>query len=206
MAHIPDGVLTAPVLIAGALASAGLVAVALRRLDYDRLPQAAVLAAGFFVSSLIQVPFGVTSVHLLLNGLMGLLLGWTAVPALLVALTLQTVFFGYGGALVLGVNTFNMALPALICALLLSPRLGQATGRQVFWIGALAGLLGVLLSGALVALSLAASGEAFLPAAWAILFAYVPLALVEALITGTVVAFLQRVEPGLLGVAEATHD
>ena len=102
LAHIPDGVLTAPVLIAGTLASAGLVAVALRRLDYDRLPQAAVLAAGFFVSSLIQVPFGVTSVHLLLNGLMGLLLGWTAVPALLVALTLQTVFFGYGGALVLG--------------------------------------------------------------------------------------------------------
>ena len=147
MAHIPDGVLTAPVLIAGALASAGLVAVALRRLDYDRLPQAAVLAAGFFVSSLIQVPFGVTSVHLLLNGLMGLLLGWTAVPALLVALTLQTVFFGYGGALVLGVNTFNLALPALICALLLSPWLAKAAGRQVFWIGALAGLLGVLLSG-----------------------------------------------------------
>ncbi len=198
MAHIPDGVLAAPVLIAGALASAGLVAVALGRLDYERLPQAAVLAAGFFVASLIQVPAGPSSVHLLLNGLMGLLLGWTAVPAILVALTLQGVFFGCGGVLVLGVNTLNIALPALVCGLVLTPLLRGATPTRVFRVGALAGLLGVALTGALVALSLAASGEAFQPAAWVILVAYVPLALVDALITGTVVAFLQRVEPGLL--------
>jgi cobalt/nickel transport system permease protein len=222
MAHIPDGVLAAPVLVTGALVSTVLVALALRRLDYERLPQAAVLSAAFFVASLIQVPAGPSSVHLLLNGLMGLLLGWTAVPAILVALVLQAVFFGYGGVLVLGVNTLNMAVPALVCALALTAplakrgRLARSSGltsvlgrtpeRRAFWVGALAGLLGVALTGALVALSLAASGAAFRAAAWVILAAYVPLALVEALVTGTVVAFLQRVEPGLLPQTETTGD
>jgi cobalt/nickel transport system permease protein len=203
MAHIPDGVLAAPVLIGGALISAGLVAVALRRLDYERLPQASVLAAAFFVASLIQVPAGPTSVHLLLNGLMGLLLGWTAVPAILVALVLQAVFFGYGGLVVLGVNTLNMAVPALVCALVLTPLMRRAGPAGFFRVGALAGLLGVALTGTLVALSLGLSGQAFRPAAGVILLAYVPLALVEALITGAVVAFLGRVEPALLRGPEA---
>jgi cobalt/nickel transport system permease protein len=203
MAHIPDGVLAAPVLIGGALISAGLVVVALRRLDYERLPQASVLAAAFFVASLIQVPAGPTSVHLLLNGLMGLLLGWTAVPAILVALVLQAVFFGYGGLVVLGINTLNMAVPALVCALVLTPLMRRARPAGLFRVGALAGLLGVALTGTLVALSLGLSGQAFRPAAGVILVAYVPLALVEALITGAVVAFLGRVEPALLRGPEA---
>jgi cobalt/nickel transport system permease protein len=202
MAHIPDGVLSAPVLITGAIVSASLLAVALRRLDYDHLPQAAVLSAAFFVSSLISVPLGPSSVHLLLNGLMGLLLGWTALPALFVALVLQSAFFGYGGLVVLGVNTMNMAVPALFCALALRPMLRRSGPRAIFWIGAAAGGLGVLLTAVLVALSLAASDKTFLPAAQVLGLTYLPLALVEALITGTLVAFVKRVNPELLPRAE----
>jgi cobalt/nickel transport system permease protein len=198
MAHIPDGVLSAPVLATGALISAGLLAAALRRLDYERIPQAAVLSAAFFVSSLIQIPLGPASVHLLLNGLMGLVLGWTAVPALLVALVLQAAFFGFGGVVVLGVNTLNLALPALVCGLVLRPLMRRVAPRSLFWLGAAAGGLGVLLTAALVATSLVLSGEAFLPAARVLVLAYLPLAMVEGLVTGTVVAFLQRVDPGLL--------
>jgi len=198
MAHIPDGVLSAPVLATGAVVSAGLLAIALRRLDDERLPQAAVLAAAFFVASLINIPLGPSSVHLLLNGLMGLLLGWTAVPALFVALVLQAAFFGFGGVLVLGVNTMNMALPALVCAAALRPMLKRAGPGATFWIGAAAGALGVLLTAALVALSLALSAEPFLAAAKTLLVLYLPLALVEALICGTVVGFLKRVAPEFL--------
>lgn len=198
MAHIPDGVLSAPVLLTGAAASAGLLAVALRRLDYDALPQAAVLAAAFFVSSLISIPLGPSTAHLLLNGLMGLLLGWTAVPALFVALVLQAAFFGYGGVVVLGVNTVNIALPALVCAVALRPLLAGAGPRALFGIGAAAGAGGVLLTAALVAVSLGLSGEPFLPAAKAVVLIYLPLALVEALVTGTVVSFLHRVAPEIL--------
>jgi cobalt/nickel transport system permease protein len=222
VAHIPDGVLSAPVLATGALVSAGLLAVALRHLDEQRLPQAAVLAAAFFVSSLISVPAGPSTVHLLLNGLMGLVLGWNAVPALLVALLLQAAFFGYGGVIVLGVNMMNVALPALLCGLALRPMLRpiaaqsvdtttsaraawSAARRRALAVGAAAGLLGVLLTGLLVAVSLAASGRMFVPAAKVIALTYVPLALVEGLITAVVVAFLVRVEPRVLALGGGRH-
>lgn len=232
MAHIPDGVLSAPVLIGAAAVSAGLLAVALRRLDEHELPRAAVLAAAFFVSSLAAVPLGPSSVHLLLNGLMGLLLGWTAVPALLIALLLQAVFFGHGGLLVLGANLMNLAVPALVCALLLraplqrlaegaahpgsggQPREDAAAGvlsaqprdvRRAFLIGAAAGALGALLTGLLVAGCLTASGEAFWPAARLIALSFVPLALLEAAIAGVVVAFLLRVEPAALRLGAVRH-
>lgn len=205
MAHIPDGVLGAPILLAGALGCAGLLAVAVRRMDYEHLPQAAVLSAAFFVSSLISVPLGPSSVHLLLNGLMGLLLGWTAVPALLVALTLQLVFFGHGGLAALGVNTWNLALPALLCGLVLRPRLARAGPGAVFWIGAAAGALGVLFTGLLVALSLGLGDRAFVPAAQVLVLTFIPLTLVEALITGTVVSFLSRVDPESLRLEGRVH-
>ncbi len=202
MAHIPDGVLSAPVLIGGALVSAGLLTQALRRLDYRRLPQAAVLSAAFFVASLINIPVGPGSVHLLLNGLMGLLLGWTAVPALFVALVLQAAFFGFGGVTVLGVNTLNLALPALVCAWWLRPFLSGSRRGRVVRAGAAAGFLGVFGTALLVAASLALSGQAFLPLAKLLLLAYLPLAVIEALVVASVVGFLHRVEPEVLLLAE----
>lgn len=227
MAHIPDGVLSAPVLVTGALVSTGLLAIALRALRESDLPQAAVLAAAFFVSSLISVPLGLSSVHLLLNGLMGLVLGSAAVPAIFVALLLQALFFGFGGLLVLGVNTMNLALPALVVALLLRPLLRRllllppAQGlndsaaaaedlsppqqRQAFILGAAAGVLGVALTAVMLSGSLLLSGEPFGPAARVIAITFVPLALIEGLVTGIVVAFLLRVEPALLRLREAHH-
>jgi len=205
MAHIPDGVLSAPVLMTGAVVSSGLLALALRRLDYERLPQAAALASAFFVASLIRIPLGPSSVHLLLVGLMGLLLGWTSVPALLVALVLQAAFFGFGGVIVLGANTVNMAVPALLCGAALGPLLRRASSGGVFWVGAAAGAAGVLLTAGLVALSLGLSAEPFIPAAKAISVVYLPLAAVEALVTGIVIAFLHRVAPEFLPHGEGNR-
>ncbi len=98
----------------------------------------------------------------------------------------------------LGVNAFNIALPALICGLLIAPRLQRAEGRVLFVWGALAGALGVLLTGLLVAGSLIASGPEYLPAGQVMLVTYLPLLLVEAMITATVLAFIKRVSPELL--------
>ena len=57
----------------GGLAAAG-VAYALKKMDYDRIPQVAIMSSAFFVASLIHVPSGPASVHLVLNGLTGLVL------------------------------------------------------------------------------------------------------------------------------------
>ncbi|WP_343560842.1 cobalt transporter CbiM [Kiloniella sp. b19] len=111
--HIVDGALSNPVLIGGAVLAAGGLAVGLRQVTPENLPRVGVLSAVFFVASLIHVPLGFSSVHLILNGLLGVVLGWAAFPALFVALVLQAVFFGFGGLTVLGVNALNIAAPAV---------------------------------------------------------------------------------------------
>lgn len=206
MAHIPDGVLSAPVLIGAAAATAVGVAIALKRLEYDRIPQTAVLTAVFFVASLVHIPIGPTSVHPLLSGLMGLVLGWAAVPAILVGLVLQAAFFGFGGITVLGVNTFNIALPALVIAAVIGPLLRTAVSpTRVALLGALAGAVGVVLTAVLVCLSLGFSAPEYRPALTIVLASYAPLAAVEAALTAAAVSLLLRVKPELLSVGEARH-
>lgn len=113
--HISEGVLSPLVLGGGAAASALCLSIGLRRLDWDNLMTVALLASAFFVASLIHVPIGPVSAHLILNGLLGVLLGWASFPAIFVALLLQALLFQFGGLLVIGVNTFTMALPPVIC-------------------------------------------------------------------------------------------
>jgi len=195
--HISEGVLAAPVLIGGAALALAGTAVGLKRLDEHEVPKAAVLTATFFVATLVHVPLGPASIHLVLNGLVGLLLGWACFPAILVALLLQALFFQYGGLTVLGVNTVIMALPALLCFLALSPlvrRRGPISAAAAFLTGALA----ILGAGALAALALALSGEAFIPAAKTLLAAHVPIMVLEGLLTTVIVGFLIKVRPELL--------
>lgn len=196
--------MSAPVLLTGATVTVAALVVALRRLEYEQIPRTALLSAAFFVSSLVTVPVGPSGVHLILNGLMGLVLGWAAVPAIVVALGMHAAFFGFGGLLVLGVNTMNIALPALICSLLLGTLLRRRNVNG-FAIGALAGILGVSLTGVMVALSLCLSDASYTVAAKVILATYVPLLLVEAVVTGAIVAFLWRAAPELLRVTEKTN-
>ena len=159
--HIADGILSGPVLLGGAALAAGGVALGLRKLDYERVPQVAVLSSVFFVSSLIHAPVGPASMHLVLNGLTGVILGWAAFPAILVALFLQAVLFGYGGLTALGVNTLNMALPAVVCYYLFRRPVRRAVSKPaVFGIGAATGMVAIVLSTLMTGLALLASGEA----------------------------------------------
>ena len=61
------------------------------------------------------------------------------------------------------------------------------------------------MSGALVALSLALSDPAYLPAGRVILLTYLPLMLVEAMVTGAALGFIKRVAPELLELNSATR-
>ncbi|HLO77436.1 MAG TPA: cobalt transporter CbiM, partial [Magnetospirillum sp.] len=160
MAHIPDGVVSVPVLVAGAAVTVAGCGYALKRLPTERIPQVAILSAVFFVASLVHFPVGPSSVHLILNGLTGVVLGWASFPAILIALLLQAVLFGFGGVVVLGVNVMNMAVPAVISGLLFNVLHRRADGnhrRSVIAAGFCGGL-GVLLTALAVALSLAESG------------------------------------------------
>jgi cobalt/nickel transport system permease protein len=178
-----------------------LLGLALRRLQVEQIPQTAMLGAMFFLASLISIPIGPGGVHLMFSGLMGLVLGWAAIPAILVGLLLQTVFVGHGGLLVLGVNALNIMLPALVCALLLAPLLHSNSRIQPFHVGAAAGALGCLATGGLVALTLAMSGEEFIASARLILISHLPVAVIEAAVSGACVALVCRVSPRLLSAS-----
>lgn len=199
MAHIPDGILSAPVLVGGAVIAAGGVALALRHLDDRAIVKTAILAAAFFAGSLIAVPVGPSSVHLLLAGLMGLMLGSGAFLAVLVALVLQAVLFGFGGLTTLGVNAANIALPGVVLAAIFGPTIRRTRSAALRGgLAAAVGGLAVLGTGGMVAVSLGLSAAEYRPVASVVLATYLPLALAEAVVTAAVVGFLARVQPDAL--------
>jgi len=202
--HISEGVLSGPVLISGiALAAAG-TAIGLKKLDYDRIPRAAILSASFFVASLIHVPVGPSSVHLILNGIVGLILGWGAFPVILVALTLQAMLFQFGGITTLGVNTMIMALPAVFCYYLFG-RMVSKRPHIALPAAFACGALSVLLGAVMVGLALTFTEENFLKVSYVVVIAHLPVMIIEGIITAFCVAFLKKVQPDMLpGYSEQT--
>lgn len=196
--HISEGVLPASTLLAGAaLAGAG-VAFGLSRLDYDDVPRAGLLSAAFYVASLIHVNWGGVSFHLVLNGLLGVLLGWVAFPAILLGLLLQSVFFQEGGLSALGVNTVVMAAPAVLGYHLFGRWVRRGGSRAALAAAFACGLFAVLSSGILAGVALLTVGESFRAIAYAVVGLHAPLAVVEGMVTAFCVSFLQRVRPEVL--------
>ncbi len=198
--HISEGVLSYKILCGGALLSGVSTWIGLKKLDLEKTPRVAVFTSGFFVASLIHVPIGPSSAHLILNGLLGLFLGWVAFPAILVGLILQAVMFQFGGITTLGVNTFNMAFPAVICFYAFR-RWVIDNNRMTSSVSAfLCGALAVMLSAILVSISLALTGMHFLNMAKLIILAHIPIMVIEGLITAITFQFLKRVRPEILEV------
>lgn len=269
--HIVD-ILPTSWWVGGFIVAIALIGLGARSIGDDEIPRLALMSAVFFVVSLIHVRFGPTSVHLLLNGLVGVVLGRRATIAIAVGLLLQAVLIGHGGFLAFGVNTCVMALPALLCAglyILLKriPALQRPAGRGIvvaicaaiwswtalcwidaaladhrgelsdwlahpgqwltlqpwtiltvgalsiaislferrmenapdFPIGLLIGELTVLLTIAFNALVLRLALPSQAASTIAVLFAaYLPIAVVEGIVTATTVGFLSRVAPNML--------
>lgn len=226
--HISEGIMTAPVLGAGWVATAGLLALSLRRVNQlgqsgdNMLPKMAVFASAFFLASLVRVPIGATSAHFALLGLMGLTLGWGSFPAIFVALILQALLFQFGGLASLGVNACIMGIPALLTYFLFSravtapartqesdatpctdPTASSLSGPLSGWTRAglaafLAGALPIALGTGLIFAALYASHAALASTGGLLLAASTPLAFMEGLVTLFAVSFLRKVAPDML--------
>lgn len=196
--HIGEGILSPSVAAATWVAGAAAIGAGLRRLEPDVVPRVAVLSSAFFVASLIQVPLGPASAHLVLNGLMGVLLGWTVFPALAVALVLQAVFFGFGGFTSLGANVLIMGSGALAARVVFQVGRRDREVVGVLVRGGMAGAVGILAGAATLAGLLAAGGREFAGAVAVIVVAHLPVAAAEAMVTAAVLSYLARVRPELL--------
>lgn len=210
--HIMDGLISTPLLTSTTVVSVGAVAFGLKRVAADDIPKIALLAAAFFVVSVLRVPIGPTAAHLMLSGILGLILGPAIFPAILAGLLLQTLIFGFGGITVIGLNLLNMALPGYLVYLLFSPLLQtelQGDGsrpllfnkispnNRLFLIGFGAGSFALCGSVIMVALSLSLSGQEFVPLAKFMVLANLPVVLVEGLVAGFILRFLIQLKPEL---------
>lgn len=209
--HIPDGILPPEVAVGGYVVTAAMTAFSLRQINRQsdpqaNVPKAALLTAAFFVASWIHIPIPPTSVHLVLNGLLGVVLGWYAFPAILVGLFLQAVMFQHGGLTTLGVNAAMMGIPAMLAFQVFQLRNRfKLTGKTITSVFAfLGGALGLGL-GAVIAFSLLVATiptyidvSAERAAITSLTVAHIPLAIIEGVFTLLIISFLLRVRPDMV--------
>ncbi len=198
--HISEGVLSAPVIITGAALTAAGVSVGLKKMKEEDIPKTGIISAVLFVASLVHVPLGPTSVHLILNGIAGILLGWQIFPAFVIALFLQSILFQFGGITALGVNTLNVALPAMLVYYFFKNYKFKRDNK--IYLGILSffcGALAVFLTALMVAVSLMFTDQSFLEVAKLAVLAHLPVMLIEGVISIFIVLFIKKVKPELFG-------
>ena len=209
--HIPDGILPMSVSAAGFAISGVATWYALRKINQQEdpqasIPKAALLTSAFFVASWIHIPVPPTSVHLILNGLLGVVLGWYAFPAILIGLFFQAIMFNHGGLTTLGVNAAIMGIPALAAYYIFQLRykFGGDSPAALSRFAFLGGALGLGLAAAIAfpTLILTIPGHIDVVAEratiMALMIAHAPLMIIEGLFTATLVSFLARVKPELI--------
>lgn len=222
--HIPDGYLSPQTCAVGFAVAAPAWIVAGRRVRRTvksrQVPTLAVLAAVCFLVMMfnIPVPDGTTA-HAVGGVLVAVLLGpWAGVIAVSVALAFQALLFGDGGVLAFGVNVTNMAIIAPFAGYgvyrLIAGR-AELTGRRRALAAAIGGYAGINAAALATALELGVQPGLFHTASGAPLYspyrvaqtipamalAHLTVAgLAEGILTGAVVAYLQRANLPLMKV------
>lgn len=196
--HISEGVLSGTALAIGWAGTITCTATGLKKTDMNKIVRTALLSSAFFLASLVNIRIGPSSTHLSLLAPMGLILGWSSFPAMLIALFLQAILFHFGGLLVLGANTFIMGLPALMVHVLFGRMVRSEnkifSGLMAFIAGSVAVITGASLAGVFLGIS----DRNFLEAAKLLFYAHIPLALIEGAVTAFMIIFLRRTSPEFL--------
>ena len=193
--HIADGVLSTPVAVGASALTAAAIAYSVKGMKEEEIPKTSLMAGVFFAVSLISIPVGPSSIHPLFAGLLGVILGRRAPLAIFVGLLLQAVLFQHGGLTTLGANTLMLAIPAL-----LSYKLFHALpDRPVFLRGALVGGLSVMVTVAVLIVLLLATDPLFGEGIWSVVnilvVGHLPLAGIEALVTGSALRLIAGAKP-----------
>lgn len=209
--HIPDGFIPPNICLAGYAITGGLTWYSLKQINRDRytqanIPKASLLTAAFFVTSLIRIPIPPSSIHLILNGMMGAVLGYYGFLGILIGLFFQAVMFQHGGLSTLGVNAVIMGLPAIAAYHIFRLRDKFSGNRQMatsilaFAAGAGALLLSATIFVVLLVTTISGDLDADTErkAIYLSLISYIIQAAIEGVFTVTLISFLNKVKPELL--------
>ena len=228
--HIPDGYLspsTCAALYAGAMPF-WLVALkkVQNRLKARFVPLISLISAFCFVVMMFNIPLpGGTTGHAVGIGIASIVLGpWASILAISVALLIQAVFFGDGGISCYGANCFNMAIVGSLVAYAVYKVVSGRTPLRSPWrvvAAGLAGYLAINASALCAAIELGLQPLLFSDASGVPRYAPYPLSIaipammighlsfagiVELVISGGVVAWLQRANESLLTFTAPRSD
>jgi cobalt/nickel transport system permease protein len=205
--HVPDGFLSAGVAAGTWVVSASTLGWALHaeRSDPERVPAGTLgaLSAFVFAAQLVNVPLlPGTSGHLVGGMLAAALVGpWRAIVVMAVVLAVQALLFQDGGVTAFGTNLLAMGGAGALGGHAVASLVIRAfPGVRGLVAGPVAGaFVGTLVAAALVGLALALSG---LYPVWAVLpvmlSVHVPIALLEAALTGAILGTVLRWRPDLV--------
>ena len=211
--HISEGILPARLCISSYGLTSLITWYSLRKINrlpnpQASIPKASLLTATFFVASSIHIPMPIGSVHLVLNGLLGAVLGYYAFPAILIGLFFQGIMFGHGGITTLGINAIIMGIPAIFAYQIFQLRhiLGNKIRDNLsmtifgFIAGATAIGFSSLIFFSLIITNIPSGFNVSLEqkAIYGLMISHIPLMGIEGILTAMIISFMHRVMPELL--------
>ncbi|MBD3320986.1 MAG: cobalamin biosynthesis protein CbiM [Chitinivibrionales bacterium] len=199
--HISDGILDPKICAGGYAVAAVCAGYALYRADKNDVAKISVMSAVFFVTSLIHFRIGPGSVHLVLLGPVGIILGPLCPLAFLTGLLFQAVMFGHGGITTLGVNTAAFSVSALLVfAGFKASRIIVKRDSVLSVVSGIFSALGVFAAAAIVLGVIYFSETAFAGIAALFSLSHAILALGEGAVGGIIVHRLLHIKPELLAI------
>jgi len=194
--HISDGVLSLEVATVSSVVACGFFIYSFKNLTSEKIPLSAALSALFFIASFIHIPFGVTQIHLMLVGFIGIFLGSLTIFSISLALILQALLLGYGGISSIGANILIMAVASYLVFLLFKFDFLKKINEKIRFF--LVGFMGVFISSMILFLLLIFSKQEYEKVAYSILLINIPTMFLEGLITLFLFLYIKKVMPNLL--------
>lgn len=190
--HVADGVLSTPVIIATYGVAIASMVVAAKGIKDEEIPKVSLMAGTFFAVSLISIPVPPTSVHPMLCGLIGIILGKRVPLAFFPALLLQALLFRHGGITALGANTVMLSIPAFLSYLLYK----KIPISKVAVKGGIVGAVSVFMTLIILVILLALTDSRFAQGGFSVIqivmLGHVPIMIAEAILTAFAVKFLEN--------------
>ncbi|MGI6679863.1 MAG: CbiM family transporter [Dehalobacterium sp.] len=194
--HLADGVLSAPIIAATYGITIAGMAIAAKGIKDEDIPKISLMAGTFFAVSLISIPVPPTSVHPLLCGLIGIILGKRAPWAFFPALLLQALLFRHGGLTALGANTIMLSIPAYLSYLMYNLMPIKKAAVK----GGIVGAVSVMMTVAILIILLALTDARFASGDFSVVqiavVGHVPVMIGEAILTAFAVQFLDKNKKG----------
>lgn len=193
--HLADGVLSTTVIAASYATAVAGMAYGAKGIEDEDVPKIALMAGTFFAVSLISIPVPPTSVHPLLCGLIGILLGKRAILAFFPALLLQALLFKHGGITSLGANTVMLAVPAMLSSVLYR----KLPIKQISVCAGLIGGVSVVMTVVILIFLLFITDARFAAGDFSVVrivvVGHLPLVFAEGVLTAAAMKFFERVKP-----------